>query len=77
MKQRARKTGVLSNPYRVVEPGEVFDYHEAMNWADPVDDDFEPDPAPEPEAEPSSWPAPVKAEKKKGSKAKAEPLEVI
>lgn len=65
MKQRARKFGVLSTPYRTVESGEVFDYHEAMNWADPVED--EPEPEPEP----------VKAEHKKGSKAKAEPLEVI
>lgn len=75
MKQRARKTGVLSSPYRVVEPGEVFDYHEAMNWADPVDDDFELDPRPEPEQAP--WPAPTKANKRGSKVTKAEPLEVI
>lgn len=69
MKQRARKFGVLSNPYQAVEPGEEFDYHEAMNWADPVEDEPEPEPAP--------WPKPETAKHKKGSKAKADPPEII
>lgn len=41
MKQRALRFGVLSNPYRAVEPGQVFDHHERINWAEPVDDEVD------------------------------------
>jgi hypothetical protein len=46
VKQRALKAGVLANPYRFIEAGQVFEHHEAMRWAEPVDnEDDEPDPA--------------------------------
>lgn len=64
MKQRAREAGVLANPYKFVEPGETFEHPEAMVWADPVNDD-----PPEPK--------PKEAALLKGSKAKADPPDVI
>lgn len=38
MKQRALTAGVLSNPYRFVEPGEEFEHATLMKWAVPVDE---------------------------------------
>lgn len=38
MKQRALTAGVLSNPYRYVEPGEEFEHDTAMKWAVSVED---------------------------------------
>jgi hypothetical protein len=62
MRQRALQTGYLSNPFKEVVPGEEFEHHEEMVWAEVI----------EPEPEPSKDVA-----AKKGSKAKAEPPDVI
>lgn len=38
MRQRARLAGVLANPFRFIEAGQVFEHAEPMNWADPVEE---------------------------------------
>ncbi len=61
MKQRALKPGVLANPYRYVEAGQVFEHHQAMNWAEMVDEEPAADEVAEPEpeaAEADAAPAP-------------------
>lgn len=54
MKQRALRAGVLAGPYRYIEPGQVFEHHQAMSWAEPVDHDG---PAPEEDHQPEARPA--------------------
>jgi len=71
MRQRAFQTGVLANPYKVVEPGEIFEHREAMVWAEIVDDEPAPDVAAEDE------PAPDLIEQKKGRRKPEPDADVI
>lgn len=36
MRMRAIQAGCVSNPYRFVEAGQEFDYHEPLKWAIPI-----------------------------------------
>lgn len=67
MKQRALKAGVLANPYRFIEAGQVFEHAEAMRWAEPVDDEPAPDDddvAGDPPAGQAAEPAPARRRKR-------------
>ena len=45
MRQKATRAGLIGRRY--IEAGETFDYHERVNWAEPVDIVVAPVPKPE------------------------------
>jgi hypothetical protein len=55
VKQRALRAGVLANPYRFIEAGQEFEYHQALSWAEPVDGDLD-EGVPDADAEPAATP---------------------
>jgi hypothetical protein len=66
MRQRALKPGVLANPYRYVEAGQVFEHAMAMLWAEPVDEEQAADEAAELEPEAAEAdPAPAPSRRKR------------
>lgn len=70
MLQRALKAGVLANPYRYIEPGQEFDHHVAMNWAEPVElDEQPPDEGQQPETRPAGRRKRTTAEQPAGGEA--------